>query len=352
MNHPIFSHTHLEYCELFAKGKRFAGELYRQWFKKGVICLDEPGFVQAKPLVESIYAATDWTLPSLANVTREGDTQKFLLRLHDDKMVESVCIPMKSSMTLCVSSQVGCRMGCTFCETGRMGLVRNLTAAEIVSQVFAARFILKSPIKNVVFMGMGEPFDNYDEVKQAIRILCDQNGFAFGMNGITVSTSGKLEAILRLAEEPEIAPNLAISLNAPNDYLRSKLMPLNRKEEGLAKLRQTIIAYCERTGRQVLVAYVLMKGVNDSLACADELIEYVLGLDVKVNLIPYNAQAVDRFQAPDNEAVEIFAEHLRQANIRVLLRRTKGRSIMAGCGQLGNAVLTRKISISPARMNL
>lgn len=351
MHYPIFSYTHSEYCSLFAKGKRFAGELYRQWYKKGAIFLEEPEFLQAKPLVEAIYAATDWTLPTLATVTREGDTQKFLLRMHDEKMVESVCIPMKSSMTLCVSSQVGCRMGCTFCETGRMGLVRNLTAAEIVSQVFAARFILKSPIKNVVFMGMGEPFDNYDEVTRAIRILTDQNGFGFGMHSVTVSTSGKVEAILRLAEESDITPNLAVSLNAPNESLRSKLMPVNRKHN-LSELREAIVAYCERTGRQVLLAYVLMKGVNDSDQCADELIDYVLGLDAKVNLIPYNAQAVDRFQAPDNEVVESFAARLRQANIRVLLRRTKGRSIMAGCGQLGNAVLTRKISISPDRMNV
>jgi 23S rRNA (adenine2503-C2)-methyltransferase len=124
-----------------------------------------------------------------------------------------------------------------------MGLIRNLTAAEIVSQVFAARFLLNVPVRNVVFMGMGEPFDNYDAVKQAIRILADQNGFAFGMHGITVSTSGNIEAILRLAEETEISPNLAVSLNAPNDALRTKLMPHNRREN-LTDLRAAITTYC------------------------------------------------------------------------------------------------------------
>lgn len=340
----IFSHTEAEFTAQFAKGKLFARDLYRQWFKKGALSLDEPAFIQAKACVDTIVASCDWTLPEIAHVNAEGDTQKFLLKTYDGKMVESVCIPMKTLMTLCVSSQVGCRMGCTFCETGRMGLVRNLTAAEIVAQVFAARYILKQPIRNVVFMGMGEPFDNYDEVKQAIRILTDQNGLAIGMHSITVSTSGKVDAILRLAEETDIAPNLAVSVNAPNDLLRSKIMPHNRKEN-MAKLKEAIKSYSSRTGRQVLVAYVLMKGINDSLAHADELVEYVKDLDVKVNLIPYNAQSVDRFQMPDNEVVDAFAAHLRSHSIRVLLRRTKGRSIMAGCGQLGN-VLGRKLSIS------
>lgn len=349
--YPIFSYTQSEFSSLFSKGKRFAGDLYRQWFKTGALALDDPSFLQAKACVEAIYEATDWTLPEIATVRAEGDTQKFLLRTHDNQMVESVCIPMKSQMTLCVSSQVGCRMGCTFCETGRMGLIRNLTAAEIVAQVFAARFLLKSPIKRVVFMGMGEPFDNYDEVKQAIRVLCDQSGLAFGMQGITVSTSGKIDAILRLAADADISPNLAVSLNAPNDALRSKLMPHNRKEN-MQALRQAIIEYTEKTSRQVLLAYVLMKDVNDSLSNACELIGYVSGLDAKVNLIPYNAQSVDRFQAPDPEVVEAFAARLHEANIRVLVRRTKGRSIMAGCGQLGNAVFSRKIIIGADRMRL
>src|SRR5262249_45643052 len=154
-------------------------------------------------------------------------------------------IPMKTQETLCVSSQVGCRMGCTFCETGRMGLKRHLTASEIVAQVFTARFLLKFPIRNVVFMGMGEPFDNFDEVKQAIRVLTDQNGLALGMHRLTVSTSGKIEGILRLADDLEISPNLAVSLNAANDELRSKLMPHNRKDN-LTALRDAIVYYCQK----------------------------------------------------------------------------------------------------------
>ncbi len=347
----IFSYTQSEFSGHFAKGKLLAKELYRNWYKKGSLLLDAPSLVQAKACVDGIVGACTWSLPQIAHIHKEGDTQKFLLRTHDDKMVESVAIPMKTLMTLCVSSQVGCRMGCTFCETGRMGLIRNLTAAEIVSQVFAARFLLGISVKNVVFMGMGEPFDNYDEVKQAIRILTDQNGLAFGMHGITVSTSGKIEGILRLAQEKEIRPNLAVSINAPNDLLRSKLMPHNRKE-GLAAIKEAIKAYTEITSREVLLAYVLMKGVNDSLEFAKELADFARDLSCKINLIPYNAQSNDRFQIPDNEQVDSFTAFLRKEGLRVLLRRTKGRSIMAGCGQLGNAVLGGKLSRKPATINL
>lgn len=342
----IFAHTHAEYSEKLVRrlgrGKLLAGELYRQWFKKGSLNLDEPAFVQAKLLVQSILDETDFGMPECVSRKAEGETYKFLLRTHDKYEIESVRIPMKSQETLCVSSQVGCRMGCSFCETGRMGLLRNLTANEIVSQVFTARFGFNFAIRNIVFMGMGEPFDNYDEVKQAIYVLADQNGLAFGQHRITVSTSGKVDGILRLAEEPEIAPNLAVSITAANDTLRSKLMPHNRKEP-LGKVRDAIGYYCHKKSRQVLVAYVLLKGINDTLSHADELIAYLEGLDVKVNLIPYNAQSIDRFQVPESEAVDIFAAHLRNSGLRVLLRQTKGDKIMAACGQLGNAAIRQKI---------
>ncbi len=344
----ILSHTHSQYCSRFEKGKLIAGELYRQWCKKGALFLDAPALVQAKARVDEIVASTDFSLPEVDTHRAEGDTQKFLLRLHDGNVVESVLIPMKSQMTLCVSSQVGCKRACAFCETGRMGLLRNLTAAEIVSQVFVARFVFKASIRNVVFMGMGEPFDNYDEVKQAIGILIDQNGFAFGNSRVTVSTSGNIEAIIRLSLERDIQPNLAVSLNAPNEALRTKLMPHNRREN-LSMLREAIKTYTARTSKEVLLAYVLIKGVNDDLSLADELIRFVEGLEIKINLIPYNPQSVDKFQAPDNETVDAFTAYLRRAGVPTLLRRTKGRSIMAGCGQLGNA---RKITINQDRIGV
>lgn len=331
--HNILALTYSEYTESFSRGKLLAGELYRQWFKKGALSRDTPSLLQAKALVESIYQETNWDLPAKTAVCSENETYKFLLKLHDGYEVESVRIPMKTQETLCVSSQVGCRMGCKFCETGRMGLLRNLTADEIVAQVFVARFLCHFAIRNVVFMGMGEPFDNYDEVKQAIRVLTDQNGLAFGMHRITVSTSGKVAEIYRLADDTQIAPNLAVSLNAPNDDLRTRLMPHNRKDN-MAAIRQAIAIYTEKTSRQVLVAYVLMKGINDSLSQADELLSFLEGLDVKVNLIPYNSQGISRFQTTDSEVVDAFAARLRHGGMRVLLRKTKGHSIMAACGQL------------------
>ena len=348
----ILSHTHSEFSARFDKGKLIAGEIYRQWCKKGALFLDEPMLLQAKARTDEVIASTDFSLPEIERHLTEGDTQKFLLRLHDGYVVESVLIPMKTQNTLCISSQVGCKRACAFCETGRMGLLRNLTAHEIVSQVFVARFICKASIRNVVFMGMGEPFDNYDEVKKAIGILIDQNGLAFGNSRVTVSTSGNIEAILRLSLERDIQPNLAVSLNAPNDALRTKLMPHNRRES-LSMLKEAITTYNARTSKEVLLAYVLIKGVNDDLALADELIGFIEGLSVKINIIPYNPQSVDKFQAPDNEVVDSFVAHLRDRQIPTLLRRTKGRSIMAGCGQLGNASKSsRKITINQDRMGV
>ena len=333
MTNSIYAHTCQSYSEYF-QSKVHAGILYRQWMKKGSLCKDNPAFFNARHLYERFCAETDFSPPLLSTVRTYDETTKFLLRTHDGYEIESVKIPMKAHYTLCVSSQVGCRMGCKFCETGRMGLLRNLTPDEIVSQVYVARFGLNFDIHNVVFMGMGEPFDNYDHVMRAIEILTDQNGLALGMQNITVSTSGRIDGIERLMNEKSLKPNLALSLNASNPTLRSDLMPLNRKYS-MQALYDAVKAYCEKTKRQVLVAYVLMKDVNDSLTNADELAAYLEGLDIKVNLIPYNAQTVDRFASSVPEKIDAFAERLRQHGLRVLLRNTKGSSIMAACGQLG-----------------
>ena len=249
---------------------------------------------------------------------------------------------MQSGGTLCVSSQVGCRMGCAFCETGRMGLLRNLTTEEIVSQIFVAKHHLKFSIRNIVFMGMGEPFDNYDNVMQAVRVLTDPKGFGFGKRHITVSTSGCVDGIECLMAEPEETPNLAVSINAPIEELRNRLMPVNKKYN-LERLYQAMKAYCQTTGREILVAYVLLKDVNDTLEHADLLARYLEGLDVKVNVIPYNPQSRDRFSPPEEAVIEEFTQHLRSKGLYTLRRVTKGRDIMAACGQLGNLKLRQKM---------
>jgi 23S rRNA (adenine2503-C2)-methyltransferase len=281
-----------------------------------------------------MLSLVDLTIPSIHSHLTDGQTSKFLVEVGAGMNVESVVIPMQSGGTLCVSSQVGCRMGCAFCETGRMGLLKSLAPEEIVAQLFIAKIQLKQAIRNIVFMGMGEPFDNYDNVLKAVRILMDPLGFGYGKRNITISTSGKVEEIERYTDEEGDLPNLAVSLSAPLDALRNKLMPINRKFN-LERLRGAMERYIEKTGREILVAYVLMKEVNDSLENADLLVDYLKNLPVKVNLIPYNPQTNDRYQRSDPEQIQAFYKRVRSSGLTTLLRNTKGDEIMAACGQLG-----------------
>ena len=275
---------------------------------------------------------------------------------------ESVIIPMRNYHgvrwhTLCVSSQVGCRMGCTFCETARMGLVRNLTAVEIVAQFLVARDLMLergavaaasyryflSGIHNIVFMGMGEPLDNFDAVVQAIRVLTEPNGINFPHAQITVSTAGRIDGLRRLAQLNWPNLRLAISLNAPSDELRNRLMPVN-KAMPLADLRRALLAYpLARKGR-LMIEYVLIRGVNDSLADARAVAGWCRDLPCVVNLIPYNPQRDPAYEAPEESAVVRFAAELRQHEVFVKRRLTHGRDLRGACGQLGNPGLGGQFS--------
>jgi 23S rRNA (adenine2503-C2)-methyltransferase len=272
---------------------------------------------------------------------------------------ESVIIPMNSYRgtswhTLCVSSQVGCRMGCTFCETGRMGLLHNLTAGEIVQQRLVARQLMLGDglvntgyryfvdgIQNIVFMGMGEPFDNFDAVVQSIRVLNEPTGLAMPLTQITVSTVGRIDGIRKLAalarsgERDWHNLRLAISLNAPNDGLRDQLVPIN-KGMRLAELQGALLEFpLARKGRY-LVEYVLIKDVNDSLHHADQVAAWCRPLPCVVNLIPYNPQRAAPYEAPSTERVLAFLRRLRTLGIFVKRRVTQGCDLMGACGQLGN----------------
>lgn len=318
----------------FGKGKVHANLIYEEYFRTGKIEGRDPAFRNAQQLYHDILQKLDLSMPELMDQRTDGKTGKFLIQTHDKLLAESVLIPMKAGGTLCISSQVGCRMGCTFCETGKMGLIRHLTPSEIVSQVFLAKFVLGFSIRNIVFMGMGEPFDNYDAVMQAVRVLMDPNGLRFGRNHITISTSGRVDGIYRFMEESH-APNLAVSLNAPDSETRKKLMPLTRKYN-LEALYQAMKDYNVKTGRDILVAYVMIKGVNDSLADAERLGAYLQGLSVKVNIIPYNHQSCERFSTSEATQIDLFVNYLRSAGYYTLRRETKGDKIMAACGQLAN----------------
>ena len=344
--HTLLGLTRQEFSSKIAsalgKGSVHASLLYEEFFREGTLHGKDPAFNNARVLHQDILNLLQLDMPKLVVEKSDGITGKFLLKTHDQLEIESVLIPMQAGGTLCISSQVGCRMGCAFCETGRMGLLRNLTADEIVAQVYVAKHELGFATRNIVFMGMGEPFDNYDHVMQAVRVLMDPKGLGFGRNHITISTSGCAEEIDRLIGEGEFAPNLAVSINAPDDVSRNKLMPVNRKHD-MSRLYQSMDNYCKQTGREILAAYVLMKGHNDTLEHADKLAQYLRGLSVKVNLIPYNPQSRDRFQPPEREVIDQFTTRLRDHGYYTLLRLTKGRDIMAACGQLGNLELRKKL---------
>jgi 23S rRNA (adenine2503-C2)-methyltransferase len=237
-------------------------------------------------------------------------------------------------MTFCISTQVGCAMACAFCLTGRMGLLRNLTAGEIVGQVrvLAGLLELRDSAFNIVLMGMGEPLHNYDETMKALRMLCDEHGFGLSPRRITLSTVGLLSQLERLAREP-IMPNLAISLHAPTDRQRGELVPINKKY-GVAD----IIAACKRfplkKRSRITFEYVLLAGVNDRPEDARQLAKLLAGVKAKVNLIPLNAAAGIPFDRPSDEAVDRFARTLAERDVTVSVRKSRGRDIRAACGQL------------------
>lgn len=287
-------------------------------------------------------------LPEVVKVVSEqdehGSTSKVVLRLPDRLEVESVSIPMGHGRhTLCVSSQVGCKMGCTFCETGRMGLIRHLSAHEIIAQVLVARHRLGWPIRNIVFMGMGEALDNAEQVIQALRVLNDGAGLAIGQERLTICTVGHVEGIRRLQAEGFKRINLSISLNAANDGLRSELMPINRRTD-LAQLRETLAAYRPRRNFALGVNYCLLPAINDTRADARAVADFCKSLGrVLVNVIPYNPGSKPLTRPPEEKEVERFIEWLRAEGLPVRERVTKGRSVMAGCGQLGNPEARRSL---------
>jgi 23S rRNA (adenine2503-C2)-methyltransferase len=268
-------------------------------------------------------------------VTTSSDgTHKFLFTMHDGNCIESVLIPERKHLTICVSTQVGCALGCTFCLTGTRGLIRNLTASEIVSQICAIRkdFLLESDTVNIVFMGMGEPLANYENTRRAIYILTDPVGCNISHRRITVSTAGLIPEIRRLGDDLPV--NLAISLNAATNTLRNALMPINKKyplDELLAAASKAILP----SRKRITFEYILMRNVNDSLEDARALASLLRGVRCKINLIPLNEHAATDFKSPDSTTVERFRSFLASRHFTALVRYSKGNDIAAACGQLG-----------------
>lgn len=320
--------------KICGRGYAQAVALYQCFIREGKIRDDLPEFRNAPLLYQQMVQAMDLQVDPLTSVYPEDNATKFLMTTHDGCSIESVIMAMHSRKSLCVSSQIGCRMACAFCKTGHKGLVRDLAPEEIVQQLFAARHVLQTSVQNVVFMGMGEPFENYERVLRAVAVMSDPLGFGIGLRRITISTSGDIPAIVRFAEEIGPLPNLAVSLGGPTDTIRSTLMPRRRKES-IKELYEAMKFYCHKRQRQILLSYVLLNGVNDSVECADQLAEYLKGLDVRVNVIPYNSFPDSLFSRPSSQTITSFLSRLRSHCLPVFLRQERGSSIQAACGQLG-----------------
>jgi 23S rRNA (adenine2503-C2)-methyltransferase len=278
------------------------------------------------------------TLPAVACRTEGQGLIKLVLRLEDQQEIESVIVPMQHAQrhwkSLCVSSQVGCRHGCHFCQTATLGLVRDLSAGEIVSQLLSAHQQLGESVRTVVFMGMGEPLDNLAAVIQAIRVMTDQSGLGLSMSRITISTVGIVDGIRQVASLGWRRLNLGISLNAPNDTVRAKLMPIAQREP-MAALVDAMRTYPLRRNQHFMVEYVLVPGVNDAREHALELADRLASVRSMVNVIPHNPRPHARWKAPKEAQVLRFLGWLKEAGQPCRRRVTRGLEQWAACGQLG-----------------
>jgi 23S rRNA (adenine2503-C2)-methyltransferase len=284
------------------------------------------------------HARISTITPEDVKISADGTT-KFLFRLEDGESVESVLIFEDKRTTLCVSSQVGCPLGCTFCLTGKMGFVRNLGAHEIVGQILAVKDYQSKKrgpnlrITNVVFMGMGEPLLNFDEVSRAVDIITSDWGLGFSWRRVTLSTAGIPKGILEIGRLRSI--NLAVSLNAPDDETRDQIMPINKRYP-LRDLIGALREYPLKRGRRITLEYVMLSGINDSPESARALISLIKGLKVKINLIPFNPFTGASYERPDDDTVERFRDILIGANLNAIVRDSRGGDISAACGQLSS----------------
>jgi 23S rRNA (adenine2503-C2)-methyltransferase len=269
----------------------------------------------------------------LVNLAKSKDqTEKYLFKLEDGNLIESVLIFSDKRVTECISSQIGCKYNCLFCESGKKGFTRNLTVSEILNQVLFVKKKIESNLNNIVFMGIGEPLDNYDNVVKAICILNSKDAFNIGARKITISTCGVVPAIKRL-QERNWQIELSVSLHAPENKLRSYLMPVNNMYP-LPVLIEACKNYAEKTKRQITFEYILIKGVNDSLIYADKLAKLIAGFNSKVNLITFNPAPDSLLQTPGISQVKSFKNKLAARGIPSTIRKSKGDDISAACGQL------------------
>lgn len=277
----------------------------------------------------------EFVLDELELVTRQDSvdgTIKFLFRLEDGNLIETVLMQHDYGYSVCVTTQVGCNMGCAFCASGMKKKLRNLEAHELVLQLLSVSKLTRLRVSHVVIMGIGEPFDNYENVIRFLKIINHPLGLEIGARHITVSTCGLVDKIYDYASF-DLQVNLAISLHAPNNEIRNRIMAIN-KAYPIEELIKAIRYYIEQTNRRVTIEYILLKDINDSYACANELADLLHGMNVYINLIPYNEVAEKSFKRSTSEAMHAFYDQLKKRSLNVTLRREQGGDIDAACGQL------------------
>ena len=311
-----------------------ARQLYRWTYKRGVTDFEKMTDL-SKDLRARLAREFEVVTPKPVSDLKSTDgTRKFVLELADHRRIEAVFIPDTPAMTFCISTQVGCAMSCGFCLTGKMGLVRNLTAGEIAGEVrvlAAATNLLDHPF-NIVLMGMGEPLHNYENTMKALRMLHNENGLAVSPRRVTLSTVGIVPGLQRLAHEP-LMPNLAISLHATTDEQRTELVPPNRKYP-LAEILEVCRRFPLKKRNRITFEYVLLAGVNDTPEDARRLAKLLSGIKAKVNLIPLNPAPGIPYERPSDERVDRFAQILADRHLTVSVRKSRGLDIRAACGQL------------------
>ena len=313
-------------------GKKFRSHQVFDWlYRKKVTSFEEMTNVK-KDVIDKLKEDFTFNTIELIQVERDELTNKYLFRLNDGEHIEAVLMKHDYGNSICVSSQVGCNMGCKFCESGRRKKVRNLLAGEIVEQILEVEKDLNEKITHVVMMGIGEPFDNYEEITKFIEIINDNLGLGIGARHITVSTCGIVPKIKEFADFP-YQVNLAISLHAPNDELRSKIMPIS-KAYSIKELMDALKEYYDKTNRRLSFEYVMLDGVNDTEECAIELANLLKGLNCYVNLIPYNETENIEFKRSRSDKINKFYDILKKNDIDVTKRREFGGNISAACGQL------------------
>ena len=319
------------YFESIGQKKFKATQVFEWLYLKRVKTFDEMSNIK-KEIIDRLKEDFIIENISLDKVERDVEVNKYLFTLGDNNHIESVLMKHDYGMSICISSQVGCNMGCRFCESGRLKKVRDLTAGEMVEQILRVEEDINTRITHVVIMGIGEPFDNFDNFKRFVEIVNYQKGINIGSRHITVSTCGIIPKIREFALFP-YQVNLAISLHAPNNEIRNMLMPIN-KVYPIEMLISEIRNYIKTTNRRVTFEYILLSGINDSEECADELCDLVKGLNCYINLIPYNETNNLGYKRSKKDTISRFYDIIKKRKINVTIRREFGSNISAACGQL------------------